>query len=108
MKKLIASLVAIMILVCGCTAAFAEQKALTGEEALQAALGQVGLNEKEVTVTKTEMNRVDGNQLWDIEFNNANTKYEFVIDALTGNILVRLSSRIHSRVSDGNNIRVFA
>ncbi|MBQ6514495.1 MAG: hypothetical protein IJI09_07180 [Clostridia bacterium] len=54
MKKLIASLVAIMILVCGCTAAFAEQK------------------------------------------------------ALTGNILVRLSSRIHSRVSDGNNIRVFA
>ena len=48
MKKLIASLVAIMILVCGCTAAFAEQKALTGEEALQAALEQVGLNEKEV------------------------------------------------------------
>ena len=93
MKKLIASLVAIMILVCGCTAAFAEQKALTGEEALQAALLQVGLNEKSATVTK---------------FNNANTKYEFVIDALTGNILVRLSSRIHSRVSDGNNIRVFA
>ena len=100
MKKLIASLVAIMILVCGCTAAFAEQKTLTGEEALQVALEQVGQNEKEVTVTKIEMNRVDGNQLWDIGFNSATTEYEFVIDALTGSILVRLSSRIHSNSSD--------
>ena len=100
MKKLIASLVAIMILVCGCTAAFAEQKALTGEEALQAALEQVGLNEKEVTVTKIEMNRVDGSQLWDIGFISADTEYEFVIDAPTGRILVRLSSRIHSHNSD--------
>ena len=32
MKKLIAGLVAIMILVCGCTAAFADQKSLTREE----------------------------------------------------------------------------
>ena len=108
MKKLIAGLVAIMILACGCTAAFAEQKTLTGEEALQAALLQVGLNEKSVTVTKLEMNQVDGNQLWDIVFTSAYAEYEFVVDALTGNILVRLSSRIHSRVSDGNNIRVFA
>ncbi len=100
MKKLIASLVAIMILVCGCTAAFAEQKTLTGEEALQVALEQVGQNEKEVTVTKIEMNRVDGNQLWDIGFNSTTTEYEFVIDALTGSILVRLSSRIHSNSSD--------
>ena len=100
MKKLIASLVAIMILACGCTAAFAEQKTLTGEEALQVALEQIGLNEKSVTVTKIEMNQVDGNQLWDIGFVSANTEYEFVIDALTGRILVRLSSRIHSHNSD--------
>ena len=100
MKKLIASLVAIMILVCGCTAAFAEQKTLTGEEALQVALEQVGLNEKEVTVTKIEMNQVDGNQLWDIGFNSTDTEYEFVIDALTGRVLVRLSSRIQSSNSD--------
>ena len=94
MKKLIAGLVAIMILACGCTAAFAEQKTLTEKEALQVALVQVGLNEKGVTVTKIEMNKVDGNQLWDIEFTSAYAKYEFVIDALTGNILIRLSSRI--------------
>ena len=105
MKKLIASLVAIMILVCGCTAAFAEQKALTGEEALQVALDQVGLNEKGVTVTKIEMNRDDSYQLWDIEFISADTKYEFVIDALTGRILVRLSSRIHN--NDRDNIYNF-
>ena len=100
MKKLIAGLVAIMILACGCTAAFAEQKTLTGEEALQAALLQGGRNEKGVTVTKIEMNKVDGNQLWDIEFTSAYAKYEFVIDALTGNILVRLSSRIAGHNSD--------
>ena len=100
MKKLIASLVAIMILVCGCTAAFAEQKTLTGKEAVQVALDQVGLNGKGVTVTKVEMNLVDGHQLWDIEFISADTKYEFVIDALTGRILVRLSSRIHNNNQD--------
>ena len=100
MKKLIAGLVAIMILACGCTAAFAEQKTLTGEEALQAALLQVGLNEKSATVTKLEMNQVDGNQLWDIVFTSAYAEYEFVVDALTGNILVRLSSRIAGHNSD--------
>lgn len=100
MKKLIAGLVAIMLLVCGCTAAFAEQKTLTGEEALQVVLDQVGLNEKGFTVTKVEMNRVDGNQLWDIGFISADAEYEFVVDALTGRILVRLSSRIHSHGSD--------
>ena len=100
MKKLIAGLVAIMILACGCTAAFAEQKTLTGEEALQAALLQVGLNEKSVTVTKLEMNQVDGNQLWDVVFTSAYAEYEFVVDALTGNILVRLSSRIAGHNSD--------
>ena len=102
MKKLIAGIVAIIILACGCTAAFAEQKSLTGEEALQVALDQIGLNEKSVTVTKIEMNQGDGYQLWDIGFISANTEYEFVIDALTGRVLVKLSSRIHSH--DGERI----
>ena len=100
MKKLIAGIVAIIILACGCTAAFAEQKSLTGEEALQVALDQVGLNEKSITVTKIEMNQGDGYQLWDIGFISANTEYEFVIDALTGHILARMCSRIHSHNSD--------
>ena len=107
MKKLIAGLVAIMVLACGCTAAFAEQKMLTGEEAVQVAFNQVGLNEKEVTFTRIEMNRDDGYQLWDIEFISADTKYEFVIDALTGRILVRLSSRIHTHAGNRNDIFAF-
>ena len=100
MKKLIAGLVAIMILACGCTAAFAAQKTLTEEEALQVALYKVGLNEKEVTVTRIEMYQVDGNQLWDIEFTSAYSEYEFVIDALTGNIPAMLCSRIHTHNSN--------
>lgn len=102
MKKLIAGLVAMMILVCGCAAAFAEQKPLTKEEALQVALEQVGQNQKGVTVTKAEMVREDGHQLWDIGFISSYAEYEFVIDALTGNILARISSRIHSH--DSNRI----
>ena len=75
---------------------------MTEDEAVQVALNQVGLNEKGVTFTKIEMVREDGYQLWDIGFISANTKYEFVIDALTGCVLVRLSSRLHSH--DGERI----
>ena len=100
MKKLIAGLAAIMILVCGCTAVFAEEKILTGEEAVQVALDQVALKEEEVTVTKIEMDREDGYLIWDIEFVSAYAEYEFAIDARTGRILARVSSRIHGHDND--------
>ena len=95
MKKLIAGLAAIMILVCGCTAAFAEQKILTKEEAIQVALDRVGMNEKDVTFTKIEMDWDDGRQVWEIEFLNAGYEYEFDIDARTGCILEMDVSRHH-------------
>ena len=100
MKKLIASLVAIMILVCGCTAAFADQNSVTREEAIQIALERVGLKEEAVTFTKIELDRDDGRQIWEIEFISAGVEYDFDIDARTGNILVRLVCRIQSHNSD--------
>ena len=100
MKKLIASLVAIMILVCGCTAAFAEQKLLTKEEAVQVALDQVNLKEEDVTITKTEMDWDDGRQIWEIEFFSAGVEYEFDIDARTGRILDMDISRHHGYDKD--------
>ena len=38
MKKLIAAMTALMILVCGCTAAFADVNSVTKEEAMKIAL----------------------------------------------------------------------
>ena len=75
MKKLIAGLVAIMILVCGCTAAFADQKSLTREEAIQVALDRVGLKD-------------------------AGVEYDFDIDARTGNVLEMDISRRHGHDTD--------
>ncbi len=95
MKKLIAGLTAIMILVCGCTAAFADQKSLTREEAIQAALDQVGLKEEAVTFTKIELDRDDGRQIWEIDFISAGVKYEFDVDARTGRICEMDVSRRH-------------
>ncbi len=46
MKKLIAGIVAMMIVVCGCFAAFAATKTLSREEALQAALDFTELKEE--------------------------------------------------------------
>ena len=100
MKKLIAGLVAIMILVCGCTAAFADQKSLTREEAIQVALDRVCLKEEAVTFTKIELDRDDGRQIWEIEFISAGVEYDFDIDARTGNVLEMDIPRRHGHDTD--------
>ena len=100
MKKLIAGLVAIMILVCGCTAAFADQNSVTREEAIQIALERVNLKEEAVTFTKIELDRDDGRQIWGIEFLSAGVEYDFDIDARTGRILDMDISRRHGYDSD--------
>lgn len=100
MKKLIAGLVAIMILVCGCTAAFADQNSVTREEAIQIALERVNLKEEAVTFTKIELDRDDGRQIWEIEFVSAGVEYEFDIDARTGIIREMDISRRHGHDTD--------
>lgn len=87
MKKLIAVMTALMILVCGCAAAFAEQKAVEKEEAMKIALEDAGLKEEEVRFTKVHMDRDDGRVIWEIEFVHQGIEFEFDIDARTGRIL---------------------
>lgn len=100
MKKLIAGLAAIMILVCGCTAAFAEEKILTKEEAVQVALERVALRKETVTFTKIELDRDDGRQIWEVEFISDGTEYEFEIDARTGCVLEMDVTRLRGRNSN--------
>jgi uncharacterized membrane protein YkoI len=86
MKKLIAvALVAIMV-VCGCTAACAEQKALTPEEAKTIALNYVGLTADQVTFVKCYTDWDDGRQVYEIKFLAGTTEYEMDVDLLTGRI----------------------
>lgn len=86
MKKLIAGIAALMILVCGC-AAFAEGSPLTREEAVQAALYSAGVKEDQATFTKISMDRDDGRAVWEIDFVSGGIEYELDIDALTGRVL---------------------
>ena len=87
MKKLTAIIAALMIMVCGCAACFAEQKTITQEEALKIALDYAGLKEDQITLTRTHKDRDDGRQIWDIEFYCNGVEYDFNVDMLSGQIL---------------------
>ena len=86
MKKLIAVIAALVTMICGCVAAFAEQP-VTREKAREIALNDAGLKQDQVTFTKVRMDREDGRQVWEIEFFRNNVEYEFDVDMLTGRIV---------------------
>ena len=87
MKKLIAAIMALMIMVCGCSAAFAAKKTLSKEEAVEIALKSVKMEIEDVKFTKIEKDKDDGRLIWEIEFVRKGIEYEFDIDARTGKIL---------------------
>ncbi len=65
----------------------AQPTLLTADQALAAALAHAGLTKAEVSKIKTELDRDDGKQVWEIEFNQGRTEYEYEIDALSGTVL---------------------
>jgi len=89
MKKLIAVIVALITIICGCAAACAEQKQkpVTREESIRIALDDAGLKEGQVTFTKVRMDQEDGRQVWEIEFVSNGIEYEYDVDLRTGRIL---------------------
>ena len=87
MKKLIAALTALMLLVCGCISAFAEKAPITKEDAMKIVLDYAGLKEEEVTFTKLKLDLDDGRQVYEIGFICNGIEYEFDVDVRTGRIL---------------------
>ena len=85
MKKLVAVIAAVMMMVCG-VSAFAAGNALTKEQAMQAALDYAGLKADQVTVTKCHQDYDDGRQVWEIEFVHNGIEYEMNVDMQTGRI----------------------
>ena len=95
MKKLIAAMTALMILVCGCTAAFADVNSVTKEEAMKIALDHFGMQKNQVTFTEIEKDRDDGRLVWEIEFIRGGIKYEADVDVRTGRITEAKAHRYH-------------
>ena len=87
MKKLTAAIVALMIMVCGCAACFAEQQPIDKEEALKITLDYAGLKEEQIKLTKAHKDRDDGRMIWEIEFYCDGFEYNFDVDMKTGRIL---------------------
>ena len=97
MKKIIGIIIAIaLIAVIGISAGYyftnrgsTAAAAISETEAHNIALEDAGLNQNDVSFTKTNLDRDDGRSQYDIEFiaSADNTKYDYEIDAESGAIL---------------------
>lgn len=86
MKKLIAMVLAlVMMLALGVTASAANNPP-TKEEAKKIALEYAGVDESEAFFTKARTDRDDGRHVYEFEFYVDTTEYEVEVDANTGRV----------------------
>lgn len=86
MKKAVAMvMVVVMMLAFGVTA-FAANGPLTVEQAKQAALDYASVNASEATFTKAYRDWDNGREVYEIEFYANNTEYDMDVDVNTGRI----------------------
>lgn len=75
---------------------------ITADEAKQIALKHAGLTADVVTFTEVELDWDDGHLLYEIEFYNNATEYDYEIDAYTGEILsIDYDAESHNHGSGG-------
>ena len=86
MKKAIAMVMAVVMMLALGTTAFADNAPLTVEQAKQAALNFAGVNASEATFTKAYKGYDDGREVYEIEFYAFNTEYDMDVDVLTGKV----------------------
>lgn len=63
------------------------QEGITLEEAEEIAVSDAGLSTEDVVFTKEKQERDDGRMVYELEFYQDRTEYEYTIDASTGKIL---------------------
>ena len=86
MKKVLAMvLVVVMMLAFGVTA-FAAKGPLTVEEAKQVALDYAGVKAADANFTKAHRDFDNGREVYEIEFYAFNTEYDMDVDVLTGKV----------------------
>ena len=86
MKKVIAMVMTVVMMLALGTTAFADNAPLTVEQAKQAALNFAGVNASEATFTKAYKGYDDGREVYEIEFYANNTEYDMDVDVYTGRI----------------------
>ena len=86
MKKAIAMVMTVVMMLALGTTAFADNTPLTVEQAKQAALNYAGVSASEATFTKAHMDYDDGREVYEIEFYANNTEYDMDVDVYTGRI----------------------
>lgn len=64
-----------------------ENRAITIAEAKTAVLDNAGLSEQDVRFVRFYLDSTDGDSKYDIEFISGNAEYDYVVHAVTGNIL---------------------
>ena len=102
MKKAVAMvMVVVMMLAFGVTA-FAANGPLTVEQAKQAALDFAGVKASEATFTKAHRDWDNGREVYEIEFYANNTEYDMDVDVNTGRI-TDFSQEYHGGYGSFNN-----
>lgn len=69
---------------------------ITGDQALSAALSQIGANKSEITNLSVDFDVDDGLALYEVEFVFSGTEYEFDINAANGSVLGSKSESGHN------------
>ena len=60
---------------------------ITATQALKAALTHAGLDESQVRDVEVDLDRDNGNLIYEVDFNSGNIEYDYDIDAKTGKVI---------------------
>ena len=86
MKKTVAVVLAVMMVLALGVSAFAARGPLTLEEAKQVALDYAGVRASEATFTKAYRDWDDGREVYELEFYANDTEYDVDVDVNTGRV----------------------
>ena len=102
MKKAVAMVMTVMMMLALSVSAFAAGGSLTLEQAKQAALNRAGVKASEASFTKAYKDFDDGRQVYEIEFYVGNTEYDMDVDTNTGRV-TDFSTEYHGGYGSFNN-----
>ena len=102
MKKAVAMVMTVMMMLALSVSAFAAGGSLTLEQAKQAALNRAGVKASEASFTKAYKDFDDGRQVYEIEFYANGTEYDMDVDVNTGRV-TDFSTEYHGNCGSFNN-----
>ena len=102
MKKAVAMVLTVVMMLAFGVTAFAANGPLTVEQAKQAALDRAGVKASEATFTMAYRDYDNGRQVYEIEFYVGNTEYDMDVDVNTGRV-TDFSTEYHGGYSSFSN-----